>query len=94
LTSHRRSSNFFSINLQTIIGLQHIDEEKMLLNHVYFYFLAKYGYNFSNQMLKIVQQFNTYIIILTHILLINYKIVYQTLHSAKYILLFSHFIMS
>lgn len=58
----------------------------MLLNHVYFYFLAKYGYSFLNQMLKIVQQFNTYIIILAHILRINYKIVYQTLHSAEYIL--------
>lgn len=70
----------------------------MLLNHVYFfyfYFLAKYGYSFSNQLLEVVQQFNTYIITLAHnILLINYKIVYQTLHRAEYILLLSHFIMS
>lgn len=65
-----------------------------VLNHIYFYFLAKYSYSFSNQMLEIVQQFNTYIIILALILRINYKIIYQTLHSAEYILLLNHFIMS
>lgn len=34
----------------------------MFLNHVYFYFLDKYGYSFSNQMLEIEHQFNTYYI--------------------------------